>query len=92
MKTTINFRALFLTLLIASVVSYLLCIAGDLLFGWRMYQAWAPLLPGFSWPLTTGGFLIGLLWLVGYSLYAAALIALPYNFLIGSRAAPTANR
>ncbi|MBU4224255.1 MAG: hypothetical protein KKC71_00335 [Chloroflexi bacterium] len=92
MKATISFRALAVTLLIALVVSYLLCIAGDLLFGWTMYQAWAPLLPGFTWPLTAGGFLIGLLWLVGYSLYAAALIALPYNFLIGSRADPTASR
>jgi len=92
MKATFNFRALALTLFIALAISYPLCIAGDLLFGWTMYQAWAPLLPGFSWPLTAGGFLIGLLWLVGYSLYAAALIVLPYNFLIGSRAAPTANR
>ena len=92
MKATISFRALSVTLLIALVVSYILCIAGDLLFGWRMYQAWAPLLPGFTWPLTAGGFLIGLLWLLGYSLYAAALLALPYNFLIGSRSAPTANR
>lgn len=92
MKATISFRALLVTLLITLVVSYVLCIAGDLLFGWRMYQAWAPLLPGFTWPLTASGFLIGLLWLVGYSLYAAALIALPYNFLIGSRSAHTGNR
>ncbi|MDP1715695.1 MAG: hypothetical protein Q8L41_13210 [Anaerolineales bacterium] len=82
MKATINFRALTITLLIALVVSYVLCIAGDLLFGWTMYQAWQPLLPGFTWPLTAGGFLIGLLWLVGYSLYAAALIALPYNYFV----------
>ena len=92
MKATINFRALAVTLLIALVVSYLLCIAGDLLFGWTMYQAWASLLPGFTWPLTMSGFLIGLLWLVGYSLYAAALIAFPYNYLIGSRSAPKGNQ
>lgn len=82
MKTQINFRALTIALLIALVVSYALCILGDLLFGWAMYQAWTPLLPGFTWPLTFGGFLIGLLWLVGYSLYIAALIALPYNYLV----------
>lgn len=92
MKATISFRALTGTFLIALTVSYLLCIAGDLLFGWTMYQAWAPLLPGFTWPLTAGGFLIGLLWLAGYSLYAAALIALPYNFLIGRRSAPKGNQ
>jgi len=82
MKSRIDFRALTITLLIASVVSYILCIAGDLLFGWTMYQLWIPLLPGFTWPLTVGGFLIGLLWLVGYSIYAAALISLPYNYFI----------
>jgi hypothetical protein len=82
MKTIISFRALAVTLLIALTVSYLLCIAADLLLGWTMYQAWAPLLPAFTWPLTFGGFLIGLLWLVGYSLYCAALIAIPYNYFI----------
>lgn len=82
MKTTISFRALTIALLIALVVSYVLCIAGDLLFGWTMYQAWAPLLPGFTWPLTFGGFVIGLVWLALYSLYFAALIALPYNYFV----------
>ncbi|HSG43580.1 MAG TPA: hypothetical protein VLA72_10545 [Anaerolineales bacterium] len=82
MKSRIDFRAMTITLLFASVVSYVLCIAGDLLFGWTMYQLWIPLLPGFTWPLTVGGFLIGLLWLVGYSIYAAALISLPYNYFI----------
>ena len=81
MKTTINFKSLTLTFLVGLVVSYVLCIAGDLLLGWKMYQVWAPLLPGFTWPLSAGGFLIGLIWLVGYSLYTAALIALPYNYL-----------
>ncbi len=81
MKSRISFRALAVTLFIALTVSYALCIAGDLLLGWTMYQAWMPLLPGLTWPLTFGGFLIGLLWLVGYSLYIAALIALPYNYL-----------
>lgn len=82
MKSKISFRALTISFLITSVVSYVLCIAGDLLFGWTMYQIWAPLLPGFTWPLTIGGFLIGLLWLVGYSLYVAALIAFPYNYFV----------
>lgn len=82
MKSKISFRALATTLLITLLVSYVLCIAGDLLFGWRMYQSWEMLLPGFTWPLTLGGFLIGLLWLVGYSFYLAALIALPYNYFV----------
>lgn len=87
MKTTISFRALTIALLIALVVSYVLCIAGDLLFGWTMYQAWAPLLPGFTWPLTVGGVVIGLVWLVLYSLYIAALITLPYNYFVRRQSA-----
>ena len=47
-----------------------------------MYQVWAPLLPGFTWPLTPGGFLLGLVWLVLYSLYGAALIVWPYNLFL----------
>jgi hypothetical protein len=86
MKSKISFRALVITLLITLVVSYVLCIAGDLLFGWTMYQIWAPLLPGFTWPLTFAGFLIGLIWLVGYSLYVAALITIPYNYFIRRKA------
>lgn len=82
MKATISFRALTIALLIALVTSYVLCIAGDLLFGWTMYQAWTPLLPGFTWPLTAGGFALGLVWLILYSLYIAALIALPYNYIV----------
>jgi hypothetical protein len=66
---------------VALVFSYVLCIAGDLLFGWTMYETWTPLLPGFTWPLTTSSFAIGLLWLVGYGLYGAALLVLPYNYL-----------
>jgi hypothetical protein len=82
MNAKINFRALTITLFIALVLSYVLCIAGDLLFGWTMYQAWQPLLPGFTWPLTLGGVLIGLLWLVGYSVYVGAIIAIPYNYFV----------
>jgi hypothetical protein len=81
MKNTISFRALALTLFVALAVSYVLCIAGDLLLGWAMHQVWMPLLPGFTWPLSIAGFLIGVVWLVVYSLYFAALIALPYNYL-----------
>lgn len=82
MKNAINFRAPAITLLIAFAAGYVLCMAGGLLLGWTMHKAWAPLLPGFTWPLTIGGFLNGLLWLVGYSLYVAALITFPYNYFV----------
>lgn len=84
MRHVLSFRPIAITLFVVLTVSYVLCIAGDLLFGWTMYQAWAPLLPGFTWPLTAGGFIIGLLWLVGYSIYLAALWVLPYNYLTRS--------
>lgn len=82
MKATLSFRAVTITLLLALSASYALCVVGDLLFGWTMYEAWMPLLPGFTWPLTAGGFLIGLLWLIAYSVYGAALLVLPYNYLL----------
>ncbi|MFQ5410546.1 MAG: hypothetical protein ACE5FI_19220 [Anaerolineales bacterium] len=91
MNTTLNFRAAAITLLIALAVSYVLCIAGGLLFGWTMYKVWMPLLPGFTWPVTVGGFLLGLLWLVGYSVYAAVLLVWPYNYLVQRQSAPPAN-
>lgn len=87
MTSKLDFRALAFALFVAGLISYLLCIVGDVLFGWTMYQVWAPLLPGFTWPLTLGGFLIGLLWLVLYSIYAAALIVWSYNLAVRREAA-----
>jgi hypothetical protein len=86
MKAILNFRALFIALLILFTVSYVLCIAGDLLFGWTMYQAWMPLLPGFTWPLTASGFLLGLLWILGYSIFVAVMIVFPYNYFTAKKA------
>jgi len=91
MSALLNFRATAITLLIVLVVSYLLCVTGDLLVGWTMYQVWMPLLPGFTWPLTVKGSLVGLLWLVGYSLYVAALVVLPYNYLVRRQALRSAH-
>jgi uncharacterized Tic20 family protein len=85
MNRTLNFQALTITFFIGLLVSYVLCIVGDLLFGWTMYEIWMPLIPGFTWPLTTGGFLIGLLWILAYSLYGAVLLVLPYNYFVGKQ-------
>ncbi|HSG24740.1 MAG TPA: hypothetical protein VLA32_01380 [Anaerolineales bacterium] len=84
MKRNLDFRAISLTLLFTLTFNYILCIATDFLFGWKMYEVWAPLLPGFTWPLSLQGFFIGLVWVVVYSFYLAALIVLPYK-LIASR-------
>ena len=81
MNGRLNFRAISITFIVGLTLTYVLCIAGDLLFGWTMYETWMPLLPGFTWPLTVGGIVIGLLWLFSYGVYAAALLVLPYNYL-----------
>lgn len=81
MRTSLQFRPLAITLFVLLSVSYVLCIIAGQLFGWKMYEVWTPLLPGFTWPLTAVSFLIGWLWLVGYSLYLTALIVYPYNYL-----------
>ncbi len=81
-----------LTIFIATSFTYILCIVGDLIFGWRMYEIWGPLLPGFEWPLTFGGLTIGLIWLAGYSIYTSAVLLAPYYLLtrkdIKGRTAP----
>lgn len=81
MGRKISLRAVSVTLFVAMLVTYILCVAGDVLFGWTMYTVWAPLLPGFTWPLSVAGFLIGLLWLVAYSLYIGIILVVPYNVL-----------
>ncbi len=85
----INLKATIFAVFVTLVVSYTLCILGDLLFGWTMYQAWMPLLPGFTWPLTAGGFLLGLLWLLGYSVYLPIVFVLPYNYFVRKSAQVT---
>lgn len=83
---TLNFKASIFGTLVTLIASYLICIAGDLLLGWSMYEAWIPLLPGFTWPLTVSGFLIGLLWLVGYALFLPIVFVLPYNYYVNRQA------
>lgn len=82
MSRTISFAAVFKALLVGLVLSYVLCLAGDLIFGWTMYQVWAPLLPGFTWPLTVGGFIVGLIWLVIYAAYIPLVLLLPYKYFV----------
>lgn len=77
----INLKAAIFTIFIALAVSYFLCILAGAMFGWVMYEAWIPLLPGFVWPVTPGGVLIGLAWIIGYGVYFGVLIVYPYNFL-----------
>jgi hypothetical protein len=63
------------------VISYLLCVGFGLLAPeqMRMYEAWAPLLPGFEW-LTWTGFIIGLVETYVYGWYLAVLFVLLYRW------------
>lgn len=61
-------------------VTYLLCIGFGLLApeSLRMYESWAPLLPGFEW-LTPSGFLFGLLGAYLYGWYIAVVFVPIYR-------------
>jgi hypothetical protein len=82
MTKQINLRASILATFTLLLISYLLCIGGDLVFGWTMYESWMPLFPGFTWPLSGSGFLLGLIWVAVYSVYVPALFVLPYNYVV----------
>ena len=60
-------------------VTYLVCIAFDLIFpGYAMYQTWSGLLPGFVW-LTPLGFIVGLVESFLYGWYAALIFGGLFN-------------
>ncbi len=82
MKTSLQFRPVATTLFVVLGVSCVLYVASDWLIGWTMYEAWAPLLPGFAWQVTAAGFLIGWLWIVSYSMYGVALTVFPCKYLL----------
>ncbi|PAU80338.1 hypothetical protein CK501_07755 [Halovibrio salipaludis] len=68
-----------LSLLLA--ISYLLCVGFGLIApeSMRMYEAWAPLLPGFEW-LSLSGFIIGLVEAYLYGWYLALLFVPLYRW------------
>ncbi len=59
-------------------VSYLFCVAYDLAFGQRMYEAWLRLLPGFTW-LSWPSFFLGLVESFLYGIYTGLVFAPLYN-------------
>ncbi|MFZ5609605.1 MAG: DUF5676 family membrane protein [Pseudomonadota bacterium] len=61
-------------------ISFVLCVAFDLLFpGEAMYQSWLRLLPGFTW-LSWPSFFLGLVESFAYGWYAALVFGPLYNF------------
>lgn len=61
-------------------ISYLVCVGFGLVApeGMRMYEAWAPLLPGFEW-LTLSGFVFGLVGAYLYGWYTAVVFVPLYR-------------
>lgn len=67
------------SLSVVLVVSYVLCLAFDMaLPQFSMHELWAPLLPGFS--MTGLGIAIGLIEVIAYGWYLAALYVLSYRY------------
>ena len=60
-------------------ITYVLCVAYDLLFDKRMYEAWLKLLPGFAW-ITWGSFFLGLIETFAYGIYFGVVFVPLYNF------------
>ncbi len=61
-------------------ISYILCVAYDLIFGQTMYRTWIGLLPGFEW-ITWGTFFLGLAESFFYGIYFALVFVPLYNVL-----------
>ena len=60
-------------------ITFVLCVAFDLLFpAHAMFQAWQKLLPGFHW-LSLGSFFLGLIESYAYGWYVALIWAPLYN-------------
>ena len=60
-------------------VSFVFCVAYDLAFDQRMYEAWLKLLPGFTW-LTWQSFLLGLVETFIYGIYFSLVFVPLYNY------------
>jgi len=62
-------------------ISFVLCVAFDLLFpAHAMFRTWQALLPGFTW-LSWGSFFLGLVEAYGYGWYVALIWVPIYNAL-----------
>lgn len=60
-------------------ITFVLCVAFDLLFpAHAMFQVWQKLLPGFHW-LSLGSFVLGLIESYAYGWYIALIWAPLYN-------------
>lgn len=72
------------------VVTYVFCVAYDLLFQQTMYEVWLKALPGFTW-IRWRSFFLGLVEVFAYGVYFGLVFAPLYNFL-ASRSERRADR
>lgn len=76
----LRFKPVLLTVIGFGVLTFVLCIIFDLIFPqWAMTEIWDILLPGFT-GLNWASFFLGLLGVLGYSLYISAVLVPIYNF------------
>jgi len=62
-------------------LSYVLCVAYDIIFSQQMYRAWMALLPGYVW-ISWGSFFLGLIECFLYGIYFGLVFAPLYNFFL----------
>lgn len=76
---TLDWRVIGLAMGTFLAITFVLCVAFDLIFpGQAMYESWIKLLPGFTW-LTWGSFLVGLIESYAYGIYIALVFCPLYN-------------
>jgi hypothetical protein len=64
------------------VITFVLCVAADLMFpDLTMYRTWLRLLPGFTW-LSWTSFLLGIIESFGYGWYVAVIFCPLFNFFV----------
>ena len=78
---TLDWRPVGLALGFLLAISFVLCVAFDLVFpGEAMYESWMRLLPGFSW-LSWGSFFLGFVESFAYGIYISLVFCPLFNYL-----------
>lgn len=84
---SLRFLPVVLSVSLFGLITYNLCMLFDLILPqWAMYELWAILLPGFT-GLNWSSYFIGLLGIIGYGIYFAALFVPIYNYFRSSELA-----
>lgn len=80
----LRFKAVAFAVTSFGIITYILCIIFDFVFPqWAMSKLWEILLPGFAW-ISWGSFFIGLIGVIVYGVYVAAVFVPIYNYFRGN--------